>query len=191
MEPMIRKMESHLISRKILWAGRLDFDKRPDLLHKIALELVHMDYQIHVYGAPVLNDYDKTKLRALFELPNVVYHGPYSTFKEIPVDQYDVFLYTSNSDSLPNVLLEAGSLGLPIVASNVGGVKEVINSETGYLVESKEDVESYIKSITEIYLDYHKALDRVANLQALIQQRHSAESFRCGIKALFSTLDFG
>jgi glycosyltransferase involved in cell wall biosynthesis len=47
----------------------------------------------------------------------------------------DVVVLASSEESLPNVLLEAGSAGRPVVATLVGGVAEiVVDGETGLLV---------------------------------------------------------
>jgi glycosyltransferase involved in cell wall biosynthesis len=48
----------------------------------------------------------------------------------------DVFLLTSRKEGLPNVLIEAQSLGIPVVASDVGGAAEtIISGVTGYAVK--------------------------------------------------------
>ncbi len=49
----------------------------------------------------------------------------------------DVFLFTSITEGMPNVLIEAQGFGVPVVSTLVGGVPEVvINGETGILVDS-------------------------------------------------------
>jgi glycosyltransferase involved in cell wall biosynthesis len=51
----------------------------------------------------------------------------------------DIFLHTAHVEGLPNVLLEAQSAGLPIVAAAAGGVAEAIDpGVTGVVVHSRE-----------------------------------------------------
>ncbi len=50
----------------------------------------------------------------------------------------DIFILTSISEGLPNTLLEAMSVGLPVVATTVGGIPEVVRtSKEGFLVEPR------------------------------------------------------
>lgn len=52
----------------------------------------------------------------------------------------DLLVVTSDSEGMPAVVLEAGYLGLPVVARRVGGMEEcVVHGETGLLVEAGED----------------------------------------------------
>ncbi|MGI3904001.1 MAG: glycosyltransferase [Janthinobacterium lividum] len=49
----------------------------------------------------------------------------------------DAFLLTSRIEGLPNVLVEAGAMGVPIVCTGVGGMAETfIEDETGFSVEA-------------------------------------------------------
>lgn len=52
---------------------------------------------------------------------------------------FDIFILTSYKEGLPNVVMEAMSFGIPVVSTNVGGVKELIeHKKTGFLVPSND-----------------------------------------------------
>lgn len=66
------------------------------------------------------------------------------------LEHIDLFVLPSRSDALPVAIIEAMSVGLPIVATNVGGIPEMIeNDKTGILV-SPQDSEELANAI--IYL---------------------------------------
>lgn len=55
------------------------------------------------------------------------------------LEQMDIFLLLSNYEGLPVSILEAMDVSLPIIASDVGGIREqVIDGETGFLVSNDE-----------------------------------------------------
>tara|TARA_B110000444_G_scaffold197160_1_gene187957 strand:- start:683 stop:1774 length:1092 start_codon:yes stop_codon:yes gene_type:complete len=59
--------------------------------------------------------------------------------EKIMEENFDIFLLTSYKEGLPNVVMEAMSLGIPVVSTNVGGVKELIeHNKTGFLVPSND-----------------------------------------------------
>ena len=54
---------------------------------------------------------------------------------------FDIFLLPSLTEALGLVLLEAGFAGIPVVATRVGGIPEIIkNNETGILVPPRDPV---------------------------------------------------
>jgi len=50
----------------------------------------------------------------------------------------DCFALPTISEGLPKALLEAMACGCPVIATNVSGNPEVVNSRTGYLVPAKD-----------------------------------------------------
>nr|WP_280712733.1 glycosyltransferase family 4 protein [Desulfobaculum xiamenense] len=66
---------------------------------------------------------------------------------------FDAFILPSLSESLPNVLIEAFGFGLPIIATTVGGVPEIV-TDNGLLVPPKR-VEPLTGAIRRICEDTH------------------------------------
>ena len=158
----------------VLWAGRIDRQKRPDLLARIAEKCGDLPITFHVYGSSVMDMHDYTA--AFSMLNNVDYHGAFNGLCSLPTDQYDLFLYTSQWDGLPNVLLEAITLGLPVIASNVGGISElIVHGKTGFLIDPFDDVDSYRNCLERICLDRAILTDAINNASELIGRRHSWE----------------
>jgi glycosyltransferase involved in cell wall biosynthesis len=161
----------------VLWASRMDVEKRVDVLLKIAAALTQAPIHFHVYGEPVLHPVDSEVLTKLRALPNLTLHGPYQGFESIPTSRFDVFLYTSERDGLPNVLLEATAAGLPVIAPDVGGIRELINEDTGFLVSGSEGVGEYAEYLKALVNDYGIAAPKLESARALIEARHSWPSF--------------
>jgi glycosyltransferase involved in cell wall biosynthesis len=168
-------------SLDILWASRLDIQKRPDILIKIADRCRDLPFTFHVYGSPVYGTAVhevKAFISSLNALPNVKYYGPFDGLSSLPIERYDIFLYTSQWDGLPNVLLEAVSLGLPVVAPAIGGIPELIqHGKTGFLVEPYDYIDEYKYSFRRIYTDRSILKEIVDNSLKLLESRHSWDSF--------------
>lgn len=70
-----------------------------------------------------------------------------------------VALLTSNTESFPNVVAEAQILGVPVVASDVGGVREIIqDGVTGYVVQP-DDKRLFVERLTELVKKKDMALN--------------------------------
>lgn len=68
----------------------------------------------------------------------VILTGEKNNISEL-LSMSNLFILPSIWEGLPNALLEAMAAGLPVIATRVGGVPEVItDNETGLLVESKD-----------------------------------------------------
>ena len=63
---------------------------------------------------------------------------------------FDIFILTSRTEGLPYVLLEAGIAELPVIATEVGGIPEVLPSSLIKL--TNPDTESLIEAIEQSIL---------------------------------------
>lgn len=167
-------------SQRILWASRIAFEKRPEVLIAIARKLAEYreDIVVDVHGVCDLN----FQVSQLETIPNVVYHGPYDQFEDIAAGDYLCFLYTSAFDGMPNVLLEAAGMGLPIIAPDVGGIGEFIeNEQTGVLLPNIPSIpamaDAYVQAILRLERDSALREQMVARAYDRVLERHGRDAF--------------
>jgi glycosyltransferase involved in cell wall biosynthesis len=173
---------------QVMWAGRLDRQKRPDLLVEIARRCTRLPIQFHAYGASVLGrDPGGASFR---RRPNLTYHGPFDGFDTIPTECSDLFLNTSQWEGLPNILLEALASGLPVISSDAGGIGELIrNGETGVLVSPFDDVDQYVRELELLCNNAGVLAELVERGRRLVGERHSWEAFRRAVAGTPGYLD--
>jgi len=97
---------------------------------------------------PVLKKYKNFEWLGSLEYPNKV--------REF-LDEIDVYALMSGIDMSPLTLQEAQLMKKPVIATNVGGIPELmIENETGYLI-NKGDYKEWIKKIEVLLNDENKA----------------------------------
>ncbi|MBX4189637.1 glycosyltransferase family 4 protein [Candidatus Parcubacteria bacterium] len=81
----------------------------------------------------------------------------------------DIFVLSSRSEGMPYALLEAGLAGMPVVATHVGGIPEIVtDSETGLLVPT-ENPYFLSKALTELSKDQGKRERFGKNLKRFVE----------------------
>jgi glycosyltransferase involved in cell wall biosynthesis len=81
----------------------------------------------------------------------------------------DAFILFSNFENQPVVILEAFACGLPVIATNVGGIPEIVKPGMGIIIEPK-DVDALTTSILKV-INTPEIFDRVA------MRLHAEENF--------------
>lgn len=125
--------------KKVLCIARLAAPKRADLFMQVAQLLPEYAF-IWIGNQQEVTEHPKN----VFFLGNIPNAGVYNSMA-------DLFMLASDYEGLPMVILEAMSLGKPIVASNVGGIKEIVrNNQNGYVVNNiAEEFKNKIEYIFE------------------------------------------
>ena len=155
----------------ILWAGRFDRQKRFDLVVRIAAAMP--DVRFACWGKPVLDDPADTGVLP----PNLAMQGPFGSPTELPLQAAAGWLYTSAWDGRPNMLVEVGALGIPVVASGVGGVREIVGPDCGWVVEDPDDADAYVAALRKLLADPGEAARRAARLRSRVLERHRPEAY--------------
>ena len=134
----------------LLTVARIDHQKNQHMLARVLPELLRQEAKTHVLivGNPTNPAYYDELLRMVNEM-NLTAHvtvipGIPGSSREL-VDAYhaaDVFVLPSVHEPFGIVILEAWAAGLPVVASNIGGIPAfVTDGETGLLFTPKDEQE--------------------------------------------------
>ena len=144
--------------------ARIDYQKRPFLLMKIIKKTVELkkDVLFLIAGdGPLLPDIKRIARDEGLE-PYVRFLGKTDKPDELYAIS-DMTLNCSIKEGLALTAYESLSMGVPVVSCDVGGQKELINSETGVIVPclqkeedifdfnySEEDIKNYVDGILKI-----------------------------------------
>jgi len=164
--------------KKFVFISHVIKEKGIDEIIEASREL-DSTYTIDIYG-PLL---EKHYTKEVFHKEKVSYKGVLPADKVLhTLNKYDVVLLPSYKEGYPGIIIEAYSLGIPVIASNLKGISEIINPyKTGILVEPKStqdltvaiqffDQENYIKLSTYAYSHFY-------NFESSIHSKHFME--RC------------
>ncbi|WP_048048280.1 glycosyltransferase family 4 protein [Methanosarcina mazei] len=147
-EPLPQKQ--NIKNPSILTVGRLVKLKGMDLLIKALPNIKELIPNIHLYIAGEGVQCEKLKSLAvrLNVQENITFLGFVSEDKIIKMlSSVDIFVTSSRSETFGIVVLEALAAGTPVIASNVGGIPQLLNNgEYGLLVEPEnpEDLSSAV-----------------------------------------------
>jgi glycosyltransferase involved in cell wall biosynthesis len=76
-------------------------------------------------------------------------HVPNSELRDLLTKEYfDLFINLSETEGIPVTIMEAQSAGIPVLATNVGGTSEIVNTQNGFLVEKDFTSESTLTIIS-------------------------------------------
>jgi glycosyltransferase involved in cell wall biosynthesis len=125
---------------RVLWMARVTGVKNPHKVISIAKTMPNVDFYL-AGGGDLLQEIKASAPKNLKVL------GWQDAKNILPIA--DIFLSTSENEGIPIALIEAQLAGIPVVATDVGSVSEVIiNNKTGLLC-SKSNTE-LIKAINEL-----------------------------------------
>lgn len=87
----------------------------------------------------------------------------------------DIFIMPSRYEGTPVALLEAASLGVPIIASNVGGIPELVTHEQEALLTPPENPSALANAILQFIYDKNLASRLAKNAKEKAQKQFSLE----------------
>ena len=121
---------------RIGWVGRLGHEKGCDVMLEALARLDDIDVRLSVLGDGVERARLEEQAQRLGIAGRVTWHGPVPGAAPL-YPAFDLFALSSRTEGTPIALLEAMSAGVPVVATRVGGVPDVLG-DAGLLVPPED-----------------------------------------------------
>ncbi|OEY73942.1 glycosyltransferase family 4 protein [Salegentibacter salarius] len=136
--------------KHIVHVGGFSFEKNHKGLLEIfkEIKIQQQDVTLHLIGDGVL----RPEIESLVQIENLQDHVRFYGFVNNPLDfiaAADVLVLPSIIEGLPGVILEAMYCKTPVVAYNVGGISEILDSGTGHII-LKNDNNSFAQAVIEV-----------------------------------------
>lgn len=161
----------------VFWAGRFDRQKRLDVVFKVAMKMPSVSF--HLWGAPQM---DKKYFERLGDPPmNVSTHAPFESVLDLNFENCDAWLYTSEWDGVPNMLIEIATLGVPLIGSVAGGTGEILQKGFSEAIVNIDDIDAYVGSIKKVLSDPQTANRKALRLREHMLEHHTAKKYAAAI----------
>ena len=167
--------------KKVLWASRFDSQKNPKIVAEIAAQMP--DTEFLMYGRQVMGD-DQIIWE---DMPaNVTHGGEFFNIDELPIKECFAFLYTSKFDGTPNILLEIGSRGLPIVTPNIGGIAGYLGDRWQLYVDHPEDIPGFVRQLKKLRKSAKLGETLAKKQRSILKSERSFKAFTEAVSALLA-----
>jgi glycosyltransferase involved in cell wall biosynthesis len=146
------------------------------------------DAHLNIAGGSTSTQVDeeiKSTIVSLGLSGSVTLHGFVSGLeKQKLLAKADLFLHPTHDDALPLVLLEAMKYGIPIVATNIGAIGEIIDDGVnGYVVECG-DCQAMTKTSIELLNSVTRRSEIEKNARSIFYEKYSLEVFQNEFKLI-------
>jgi glycosyltransferase involved in cell wall biosynthesis len=172
-----------LAKRNWLWVGRLDEFKGLDLLNEIA-RLRHLE-SFSIRGPKPGKDPSSFGVNQA----NIRLEGPFHDFSDLEISNFDGLVFTSRFEGFPLVVLEALALGLPIVSTDVGGIRDEVG-DLIKLIDWEADVREVAANFSLAMNELQSAteqekLELSTELRHRFESRFSKEIYKSRVEEVF------
>jgi glycosyltransferase involved in cell wall biosynthesis len=163
-------------------------------LAKAAAQVVRANANAHFliigdYSDSSLNQKHYEEVKAALVEHGVSDHFTFAGHRpDVPrlLDAFDVSVLSTHTEGLPLVLLEAMAHGIPVLATAVGGVPEVIAHEKTGLLHSAGDADALASQILETLGNPERASQLGEAGREFVKTNFSRERFKQEISRLYS-----
>ena len=183
-----KKLPSPDKSMQMVSVGRLDWRKgfEHGLVAARALMERGMDFHWRIIGEGEYRLALQWAIRDMGLREKVILTGPMKHQDVLAILQSaDVFFHPSIHEGISNAVLEAMALGLPVVASEVGGMREALPAESVGLLVPARDWRAMADALEKLALDPKLRMDMGVSASNFVRSRFTVQEQTRGFLTLF------
>jgi glycosyltransferase involved in cell wall biosynthesis len=167
------------------WVGRLSREKGPDVMMR-AFRRLPLDARLSMVGeGPLRSSLEAEASRAGLS-ERVRWHGPVPD-AGLLMSAFDAVALSSRTEGTPMTVLEAMAAGVPVVATSVGGVPDLLGGGAGMLVPS-EDATALTLGLERLRTDPRLVAEQVAMARRRLEQDFGPEAWLDRHEELYGNL---
>jgi glycosyltransferase involved in cell wall biosynthesis len=170
---------------RIGWIGRVSREKGLDNLVRALPSLADLRVQVSILGDGPERGAVLREAKALGVGDQLSWHGVVPGADRV-LAAFDVIILSSRSEGTPIVLLEAMAAGVPVVASAVGGVPDVVNNVEAHLVRAG-DTRELAQAIRDVHDRPVAAAGRAAAARRRLDCNFGVAPWLDGYRDLYAT----
>lgn len=154
---LIRKKSIPNEPFKIIWVGKFDFRKQLPIALRSVIAMNQRDVELHICGAG--NNEVTEEMKRMAEAGRIAsqcyWHGnvPHDKILEMMASS-DVMLFTSIMEATSTVVLEAITVGLPVLCFNTCGFGPIVKDFAGVTIElsdPNQSVQDFAEELLYLY----------------------------------------
>lgn len=175
---------------RLLFVGNISRNRH---LEPIITALARLDkkYELYIVGgemksSKLLKSGYLTELRKLTDelgvSERVKFVGP--KYNNDLIKQYqnaDIFIYTSLSENFGQTILEAAASGLPLICTDVGIVKELVDETTGVVISDYGKV----AQAAEMFEEKSKRIEAGKKLKQIVEKKYNKENIKMRYEKIY------
>lgn len=170
----------------VAWVGRFSAEKGPDIAIDAFARLRHPTARLLMIGEGREESALRKRAGELGLAQRIIWAGPVANVGRL-FSAFDAFLLSSRTEGTPMVLLEAMAAGVPIVASLVGGVGDVVDASCAWLAPAL-DPRALAEGIEEALSNRRLTDERTQRASERLHQRFAMDPWLSRYESIYRAI---
>jgi glycosyltransferase involved in cell wall biosynthesis len=168
------------------WVGRLSREKGADVMLD-ALAESDPRWHLSIIGEGDALDQLRRQAVSLRITDRIAWHGSIANAGSL-LAAFDAFVLSSRTEGTPITLLEAMNAGVPIVATRVGGVPDIVSASHALLIPA-EQPGMIARALSELEREPSAAIERSVRARERLLQSFSLATWLDAVGVVYAAVD--